>query len=299
VMNDKWTSSKETRALINEDIKARQHVPVERKRQSTDVTEKGFLVIGFSAITFLASDNSSIVLSHPLNFIEMYSQSLHNPCDLSYTVKQTHFLKKDAIMSFTFSAQTNEVVQSLVRELDRFVMARIREDPQGMPQSYVLDHTRQHEVRSEETVNYLAGERFVCERQYIAGDGPSLINREKRQETLAIFHARGVAFLTNNGEKDDGRGILDAFSYPKFLSFGAADDSTFGFRVTGATAGRPEEEEVFICLYSEGSADLMNVLVTRHAKVWSELKKQGLDEVEEKAPAHWPREYTTKDFGFD
>lgn len=290
VMSEKWSSSKATRALIQEDIKAQQHFAVQRKRQTVDELENGFLVIGTSAITFLAADNHQIIASHPLNFIETYSQSLHNPLELSYTVKQTHFLKKDEVMNFSFIAPSEDTLRTLVREIDRFILGNQRDDPTGEPQTYVLDRTKNHAVESEDTVHWLPGERFVCEREIMSTEGPALLGRAKRCDVLAIFHPRGIGFLLNNEEKNDGRGILDAFSYRSFKTYGAADESTFGFRVPGALVGREEEEEVFVCLYCEASAHLMNVIVTRHAKNWEKLKAQDLE------PAKWVREYTTKSF---
>jgi hypothetical protein len=76
VMSDKFSSSKATRALIEEDVRAREHVPVRRKKQTTDGFEEGFLVIGVTAISFLGLDKH-IIASHPINFLETYVVDLH------------------------------------------------------------------------------------------------------------------------------------------------------------------------------------------------------------------------------
>merc|ERR1711991_696824 len=146
-------------------------------------------------------------------------------------------------------------------------MANIRKDPQALPETYALDVNRVREADladNEDTSHELHGERFVCQRGIMLTS--SSLQREKRQEVLAIFTARGIAILSPGDTVSDGRGILDVYSYPRFKSFGAADDSSFGFQVPGQLVGMSEEEEVFVCLYSEGSAHLMNTLVTRHAK---------------------------------
>lgn len=290
VMSDKWASTKATRALIEEDVKAREHFPVQRRRQTVDELENGYLVIGTSAITFLGADNQQIVASHPLTFIEKYGQSLSSPCELTYTVKQVHLLKKDDVMSFTFVAPTVDALQRLVCEVDRFVLAHIRHDPQGRPETYVLDKKRNHEVDSEETVHWLPGERFVCERSIVSTEGQGLFAREQREAVLVIFNPRGIAMLRGNNVADDGRGLLDAFSYRSFLSFGAADEGCFGFKVPGRLVGDEDSEEVFVCLYSESSGHLQNTLVSRHARRWEELKAK------DEEPPHWPREYTTKSY---
>jgi hypothetical protein len=77
VLSDKWTTSKATRALIEEEMKVREHVPVQRKRQTSDQFEEGFLVVGSTAITFLSNDKR-ILASHPTAFLETYSVDLHN-----------------------------------------------------------------------------------------------------------------------------------------------------------------------------------------------------------------------------
>ena len=294
VMNSKSFSTRENKLLIAQDLQNHKHVPIHRKRASSDEREKGFLVVGVSAITFLAADNASVIASHPLAFIEMYSRSLHGAPEMTYTVQKKHFLKKDEIMSFTFVADSAEALEGLIREVDRHILAHIAKDGQGRPQTYVLDHTRQHEVHSDATVNILPGERFVCERQIIDANGPGLLGSGgKRQTMLAIVNPRGICFLAGNGEAADGRGLLDCFSYKAFKSFGASDDDTFGFQVSGESVGKPEEDAVYVCLNTEGCANLINMLVSRRAKDWSDLRKSGADS---KGPPSWPREYTTKDY---
>jgi hypothetical protein len=141
VMADKFTTTKSTRALIEEDVRSREHVPVRRKKQTTDGFEEGFLVIGVTAITFLGQDKR-IVASHPINFLETYAVDLHQEKMLTYTIQAVHFLKKDDIMSFSFEAASHDVAMSLVRTLDRFVLAAHREDKTVAPGTYDLDVTK-------------------------------------------------------------------------------------------------------------------------------------------------------------
>ncbi len=141
VMSDKFTTSKATRALIEEDVRAREHVAVRRKKQTTDGFEDGFLVIGVTAITFLGTDKR-IVASHPINFLETYAVDLHQDKMLTYTIKAVHFLKKDDIMSFSFEAASHELAMGLVRTLDRFVLAAQRDDKTVAPGTYDLDVTK-------------------------------------------------------------------------------------------------------------------------------------------------------------
>ena len=143
VMADKFTTTKSTRALIEEDVRAREHVPVRRKKQTTDGFEEGFLVVGLTAITFLGPDKR-IVASHPINFLETYAVDLHQDKTLTYTIKAVHFLKKDDIMSFSFEAASRQVAAGLVRTLDRVVLAAHREDKMVAPGTYDLDVTKDH-----------------------------------------------------------------------------------------------------------------------------------------------------------
>jgi hypothetical protein len=85
--------------LIEEEIKTKEHVPVQRKRQTTDAFEDGFLVIGNNAITFLSPDKK-ILASHPTAFLETYSVDLHNSKMLTYTIKQVEGEEKQMFFFF-------------------------------------------------------------------------------------------------------------------------------------------------------------------------------------------------------
>jgi hypothetical protein len=61
---------------------------------------------------------------------------------VTYTIKAVYFLKKDDIMSFSFEAASHEAAVGLVRTLDRFVLASMREDKTVAPGTYDLDVTK-------------------------------------------------------------------------------------------------------------------------------------------------------------
>ena len=111
VLSDRFVSHKATRALIETDVREREHVPVQRKRQTTDAFEEGFLVIGANAITFLGKDKS-VVSSHPLNFLETYCIDLHDGKTLTYTIRQVHFLTKEEIESRA-AGKISELLRSM------------------------------------------------------------------------------------------------------------------------------------------------------------------------------------------
>lgn len=304
VLSDKFVSSKATRQLIESDVREREHVPVQRKRQTTDAFEEGFLVIGANAITFLGKDKS-IVASHPLAFLETYCIDLHEERMLTYTIKQTHFLKKEDIMSFSFVAFSVAVAHKLVRTLDRFLLANIRNDKLSQAQVYHLDTKKEHTQNAVGHVDVLEGERIVCDRSIINAEAANVLGREQKTECLAVFNPRGIILLSDAG---DNKGLLEAFSYRAIKSFGTSDEGCFGFRVSDrnlnpATSAPPRSprgtkpapvvgaggDDWFVQLYSEESAHLMNTLVMRHAKLWEALKAEG------KEPVPFPITYTTSD----
>ncbi len=301
VLSDKFMTSKATRGLIEEDLRTREHVPVRRKRQTTDAFEEGFLVIGLTAITFLAQDKR-ILASHPIAFLETYTADLHNDKMLTYSIKQVHFLKKDDIMSFSFEAHTRDVLLKLLRTLDRFVLASFRDDKTVAPGTYDLVAPKDQSEKMLEAANTLTGERFVVETSCINAGKMDILGREKRVKSVAVFHPRGVALLSG----ENATGTMEVFSYRSMKTFGATDASCFGFRVAnrsgagessvppksprgGASAVGESPDDVFICVYSEESAHLMNTLVTRHARRWEELKEKG------EQPPVFPRRYFTND----
>jgi hypothetical protein len=81
-MSERWTSKKQTQALIDYDIGNKDkfpHFKVKRNFSSERGQEDGFLVVGKHTITFLGSDNEKVISSHPLPFLEGYGRDLKKP----------------------------------------------------------------------------------------------------------------------------------------------------------------------------------------------------------------------------
>ncbi len=108
---------------------------------------------------------------------------------------------------------------------------------------------------------WLEGERFVVQRSVVGAEKMDLLAREKREDAVAVFHPRGIVVLSAGA----ANGKMEAFSYKAMKSFGATDESCFGFKVPaknvdqGGGGGAPKsprgggegKEDVFVCLVNE------------------------------------------------
>lgn len=189
---------------------------------------------------------------------------------------QVHFLKKDDIMTFSFVARDEEVAKKLVRRLDRFVLASFRKDENALPVVYQLDRSKEYVGKAEDATSWLSGERFVVQRSVVNAEKMELLSREsefvffgfvffgshlfeEREDAIAIFHPRGIVVLSAGASN----GLMEAFSYKAMKSFGATDESCFGFRVSPKNVeasgppksprggkGENASDDVFVCLVS-------------------------------------------------
>lgn len=124
VMSDRWKTKTATNALIQADVAAFPHIPIQRKFATSDGHEAGFLCVGQNTITFLSTDNVTVIASHPLAFLESYCQDIHNPKIFTYTLMQKHMLsvlKKDELLSFNFLSDSEAKVKGIVAVLDQYV----------------------------------------------------------------------------------------------------------------------------------------------------------------------------------
>ncbi len=261
VMSDRWKTQKATQALIQADVEHFPHVPIQRKFSTSDGSESGFLVVGQNTISFLGPDNTTVIASHPLAFLESYGADIHNAKIFNYTLVRKHMLsaiKKDELLAFAFVADSEAKVQGLIASLDRFIVisSRGKTDKEDALDITFYDASRAEAIHADADIK-IEGGRFAVDKSRISAEKVELLEKEKTTPCVAIIHPRGILLL-EDGPELKHKGVLESYPFKLIDSFGATGPDCFGFKF----------REFYICLYSEESAHLMNTLAMRHLKAW-------------------------------
>ena len=248
---------------IRADVTNGIHYPVERVRTRTVGVEKGFLVIGPSAIIFLKPDNETVVASHPFVFIEGYK--LVDETTFCYALKTKYFLKKGKTIEITFKMPGTDAAMQVLSALDRNCLIDTKtreasnEDRREVPLSY-FDPSLKTDLTLEDAsvrqaVHMIDGERFVAKEWY--PKKRFIDGQDAHTYVILIVNARGICLL----QQDDA---MEVHSWETIKSFGASmhktSNDTFAFLVNDPN----EESDHRTVAISTESATAINACCHRY-----------------------------------
>lgn len=255
LMSERFQAKKTAESLVAADVTSFKHFACRRNFSSSEGSEGGYLVVGKTTITFLAEDNSSVLCSHPLAFLESWGRDLHDDKRLSYTVKPKSIKSlfvKDDLYTFSFSFDSSDLVNQIIGRLDKFVLLAHHKDGPDKPNLDMtfLDPSRPEAVHAEPT-DAVPGERFACELQREPAEKIALM--QETEEAVVILHPRGIICLTRLMDATE-RGKMTIYSFGSIESFGAASPTEFGIKVG----------DKFVVFRTEESGHLINTLAMRN-----------------------------------
>ncbi len=254
-----------------------------KKKKKRAGGEDGFLVVGPNGVTFL-KDRKTIVATFPLSFLESYAADAGVGSIFVFTIKQKA-VKKGDVLNYSFSTASEDIVRGFVGTIDRNLFgvasgtapktavpkARPQRSSVGMPATKRTSQSNisasgdwdgrfvdAHNADEVFDMKERSGERFACLKSVVPLKKASLIGgREEKVPAVAVFSKNAISVLTFEGD----RGVIEQFPWKTIRSFGAASADCFGYQIKNAAG-----EEVFVCLYTEQSGNVMDTLASRYAK---------------------------------